>query len=678
MYRLNRLRAVLLVSLACAAPAAAEVTRLEIRERLPYAGGRSFGAVGAYERLLGKAYFAVDPNAEANATIVDLDLAPRNAGGKVEFSADVEILAPVDPAKGNGTLLYDVNNRGNRVAPGMFNGGADEFLMRQGYVVAWSGWIGELQPGGDRLRLFAPTAMENGRPIRGKVRAEMSPDAPTNRLSIAQWANHGSYPPTARGLKEATLTYRLREKDRRIPLPRSQWRLEVRPSAGSLDEPTLPVVELVLDSGFRPGHLYELIYEAEGPVLQGLGLAGIRDLVSFLKYDRTHRNPLRLEPAKSAVKHAIGFGVSQSGRALRMLLYDGLNADEQGRRVFDGLMPHVAGAGLGFFNHRFASPTRHSAQHDHHLYPTDVFPFTYGDEEDPFTRRTDGILRRARAAGVVPKIFHTQTSAEYWHRSGSLVHTDPLGRRDALLPPEVRIYTFGGAQHGPGNGIPGRPGNGQQATNPTDYRPLLRGLLTALNEWVSRGVEPPPSRYPRISDGTLVGWQKERSGWPNVPGVTYPSVIQQPEFLDYGPEFAKYRRLTRLPPARKGDYVVLVPAFGPDGNERGTLQVPSVAVPTGSFTGWNLRAPSIGADTELLSLAGSYIPFPRTADEKSASGDPRPALLQRYPTFEAYRRAYAAATQALVRDRYLLAEDEPRLLALAERFRELWEKRPGE
>ncbi|MGV3723755.1 MAG: alpha/beta hydrolase domain-containing protein, partial [Actinomycetota bacterium] len=480
------------MSAVCAAPAAAGVTRLEIRERLPYAGGRAFGAVGAYERILGKAYFSVDPNAAANSTIVDLELAPRNAQGAVEFSADVEILAPVDPSKANGTLLYDVNNRGGRVCLGMFNGGADEFLMRQGYVVAWSGWIGELQAGGERLRLFAPTAKVNGRPIRAKVRAEMAPDVASNRLNVAQWGNHGSYPPTARGLKEATLTYRLREKDPRIPLPRSQWRIEVKPVATSVDEPTLPLVELVLDSGFRPGHLYELVYEAEGPLVQGLGLAGIRDLVSFLKYDRSTRNPLRIGEAATAAEHAIGFGVSQSGRALRMLAYDGLNADEQGRKVFDGLFPHVAGGGLGFFNHRFASPTRHNAQHDNHLYPADVFPFAYGDEQDPFTRKTDGILRRARQAGVTPKVFHTQTSAEYWHRSASLVHTDPLGRRDSVLPSEVRIYAFGGAQHGAGTGVPGAAGFGQQAANPTDYRPLLRGLLTALKDWVRDGVAPPP------------------------------------------------------------------------------------------------------------------------------------------------------------------------------------------
>ncbi|HEU4754612.1 MAG TPA: alpha/beta hydrolase domain-containing protein, partial [Armatimonadota bacterium] len=338
---------------------------------------------------------------------------------------------PKELSRANGTLLYDVNNRGGKVSLGMFNGGADGFLMRKGYVVVASGWIAEVLPGGGRLRLEAPVATERGRPITGLVRAEMVPDAPAERLSIAHWGNQGSYAPTERGLREATLTWRQRESDPRVAIPRAQWRLDVRPVPGS----AYSQVDMLLSGGFRPGYIYELVYEAQGPVVQGLGLAGIRDLVSFLKHGSAG-NPLLRPDGKPAALRAIGFGVSQSGRCLRQFLYDGFNADEQGRPVFEGLFPHVAGAGMGFFNHRFASPTRHSAQHDHHLDPVDAFPFTYGDEKDPFTGRTDGILRRARAAGTVPKIFHVNTGAEYWHRAASLVHTDPLGRRDVDIPAE--------------------------------------------------------------------------------------------------------------------------------------------------------------------------------------------------------------------------------------------------
>lgn len=651
-----------------------EVVSFEVKSRQPYADGRQFGERGAYERWRGTVHFAVDPAAEANAQVVDLKLAPRNAQGRVEFSADLEILAPADLAKSNGAVFYEVNNRGNPICLGQLNGGGDDFLFRQGFMVAWSGWIAETLPGGNRLRLKAPVATDEGRPIRGVVRAEMAPNSPAERLPIAQWANQGSYPPTERGAAEATLSWRLREKDPRVAIPRSQWRFEQRSVDDEGNHGQLPLVELVLSGGFQPGFIYELIYETEGPLVQGLGLAGIRDLISCLKYDRSDRNLWRLADGSPAAKVAYGFGVSQSGRCLRMFLYDGFNADEQGRQVFDGVIPHVAGAGLGFFNHRFASPTRHNAQHDNHLYPADVFPFTYGDEKDPFTGRTDGILRRARAGGTVPKVMHTQSSSEYWHRSGSLVHTDPLGQRDAELPPEVRIYTFGGCQHGPGSGEPGERTSGQLPASPADYRPFLRGLLMAMDAWVREGREPPASAYPRLSDGTLAPWQEDKSGWLALPGVRYPQIIQQPELLDRGPEFYTLRRTSIEPPARQGkDYVVRVPAYGLDDNERGTLLLPAVSVPVATYTSWNLRHRSIGAETELLSLSGGYIPFAKTADERVANGDPRPALLERYRDFGDYRRQFMATARRLVAERYLLEEELPRLEAAVEKKRPLFE-----
>lgn len=649
-------------------PAAAGVTRIEILQRLPYAEGRSFATIGPYERFLGRVHFAVDPAAPANQAVVDLDLAPRNSQERVAFIADLEILAPVDLTQSNGTLLYDVNNRGNRVALGTFNTGGDHFLMRQGYILVWSGWIAEVLPGGERLRLDAPVATEQGRAIRGLVRAEMAPDTRVERMTITYGASNGSYEPTAAGIEQATLTWRLRERDERVLIPREQWRLDTIWNEQSGPSP-LPLVECVLAGGFQPGYLYELIYEAQNPVVQGLGLAGIRDLVSHLKYDRTEQNPLLLTSGGSAAERAIGFGVSQSGRCLRMFLYDGFNADEQQRIVFDGLMPHVAGAGLGFFNHRFAAPTRHNTQHDNHLFPTDVFPFTYGDAYDSFTGRTDGLLRQARALHVVPKIMHTQTSAEYWTRAGSLVHTDPLGTRDAELPPEVRLYSIGGAQHGPGNGIPAERTTGTLPHNPTDFRPLLRALLTALNDWIRDGSEPPPSCYPRIDGGTLASWRASECGWSAIPAVRYPEVIHQPEFRDFGPEFLTHRRISLHPPAIRGEYRVLVPRNGPDNNELGMLLPPSVSVPVATFTGWNHRHPSIGAETELLSLAGGYIPFPKTAAEREAQGDPRRSVQERYASFEDYLSRYTEAARQLIADRYLLAEDLPMLIEQAHQHR---------
>ena len=659
--RPGRRAALLLAALFLLLPlrVTAELTRMEISKREPWSGGREFAGRGPYERLRAKAWFEVDPGAPANSRVVDLSLAPKNKAGRVEFAADVEILAPADLSKACGAIFYDVNNRGNPTCLGTISSGGDHFLMREGYILVFSGWIAELLPNGKKLVLDAPVATSGGEPIKGLVRSEIVVGQKTLRKSLSGNSGHGSYEPTARGEREGVLTRRLREKDRRVVVSRTKWKLEKSWPVFRGVKSALPKVELVLEGGFEAGIIYELVYEARNPVVQGLGMAGIRDLVSFLKHSHLQSNPLLLESGSSAARYAYGFGTSQSGRLLRMFLYDGFNADESGRRVFDAVMPHVAGGGLGFFNHRFASPTRYSTQHESHLYPTDYFPFSYGEQKDHLSGRTDGILRRAREAGVVPKVMHTQSSSEYWHRSASLVHTDTAGVKDVALPPEVRIYTFGGSQHGPGDGMPRLRSRGQLPSNPTNFRPLLRALVRAMDAWVRKGVEPPPSIYPTISSGSLVRWEAATSGWRPVPGVTYPGVIQQPALLERGPEFIRNRRATILPPRVGAAYRVLVPGFGADNNEKGCLMMPSVAVPVASLTSWNLRHESIGAAGELLSLQGGYIPFLRDKDARIGAKDPRLSLLERYRGFEFYLEQYLAWGRKLVRARYLLEEDLP-------------------
>jgi hypothetical protein len=687
-----RAAALALLALALPGPARAGLVALDVQRREPFAGGQSFGEVGPYEKIVGVARFAVDPRHARNGAIVDLPLAPRNAGGKVEFEADFFILAPKDPARGNGAILYDVNNRGNKLALGFFNsapGGNDPssaadagngFLFRRGYTVVWCGWIGELLPGGGRLLLRAPVATEGGKPVRGLVRYETVTDRPADTLPLSRREGHGSYPPTRRGEAEGTLTWRMRETDPRVAIPRSQWSLErvpVPPVKQGVPG-TLGQVRLRVAGGFRPGYLYELICECEGPIVQGLGFAAVRDLVSFLRYDGGEGNPLRAG-GKPAISRAHAFGVSQSGRFLRHFLYLGFNADEAGRKVFDGVLPHVAGGGLGFFNHRFAQPTRHNAQHEEHLYPGDLFPFTYGDSRFAYvgidgrpvtTDRTDGILRRlaAESPRLVPKVMHTQSAAEYWHRSGSLVHTDPLGQNDARIPANVRIYAFGGTQHGPARNPPTR-GIADNLLNPADYRPLLRALLDALDAWVRDGTEPPASVYPRLERGSLRDWRQAGTGFPSLPGVRYPEVIQQPPVLDFGPDFAANGRISVEPPRLLGHHPVLVPGCNPDGNEFGVLLPLEVAVPLATYTGWNLRRRDAGAEGMLAALSGSYIPFPRTEAERKAGGDPRESVEKRYGSFAEYRRRWEKEAASLVRHRYLLKEDAERLADGLERVR---------
>jgi hypothetical protein len=661
----------LLLLIAAGAPVRAEVTRFEIASRGEFAGGQSFGDAGPYERIVGRVYYAIDPKLRQNGPIVDLALAPRNEQGKVEFFADLFILAPKDLAKGNGAALYDVNNRGNKLALRFFNltGGGndprsaadagDGFLLKHGFTIVWSGWDGELLPAENRLRLSAPIARDNGQPITGPVRCEIVPTSDLTRMIVVNWENHGSYRPTERGLATATLTHREYPLDKRVEVPRDQWKLHVTDMKS--DSPSqLPKVEVEVPGGMKQGHIYEVIYEAQDPIVQGVCFAGVRDLISSLRTGAGENNPL-LADGKPVIQRAYGFGVSQSGRFLREMVYWGFNEDEQGKRVFDGVIPHVSGAGLGSFNHRFAQPTRHVQQHDHHDYPADRFPFAYETQYDPLSKREDGILRRASATNTAPVVLHTQSAAEYWTRSGSLAHTDPLGTRDSDVPQNVRIYLFGGTQHGP-SGFPPSRGAGKNLANPGDYRPFLRALLLALDRHVRSGAPLPPSVHPKIKDGTLVSFDQRSTGFPAIPGVEYPNVIQQPSLWDYGPRWQAQRIVDLQPPRWLGDYKVLVPKCAPDGNELACLAPPEVAVPVATYTGWNLRRAEAGAENDLVSLTGSYIPFPATKADREKTGDPRPSLEERYGTLEKYLSELEAKCRALAEDGYLVEDDIERIV----------------
>ena len=659
--------------------AIAEVTRFEITKREPFAGGTAFGDVGAYERIVGRVYYELDPDLPQNRNVVDLNLAPRNARGRVELFGDLLILAPQDAGRGNGALIYGVNNRGNlnllrhfNYAPGSNDPrdgrhAGDGFLMRHGFTLVFSGWDGELLPGNGRLRLAPPAVAGN---ITGRVRCEIVPGGDTTR-AVVNWGNHGSYRPIAEKLQTATLTHRLLASHPRVPIPREDWTLHV--TEVESDSPTqLPKVELEYPKGLRKLQIYELIYEAENPVVMGTCFTAVRDLVSALKYGTGAANPL-LAQGKPRINRAHAYGVSQSGRFLREMIHQDFNADEHGRRVFDGIMPHVSGSGMGSFNHRFAQPTRHAGQHDHHDYPPDRFPFAYGTQTDPLSGRTDGILARSLRSHTAPLVMHTQSSSEYWNRSGSLVHTDPLGTRDAEIPDNVRLYFFGGTQHGP-SGFTTNAGDGQTAPNPADYKPFVRALLLALDRWAKDGIEPPASVYPRISDGTLVAWTRNATGFPKIPGIRYPGVIQQPALLDFGPRWEKERIIDQQPPIARGEYQVLVPRSGPDGNDLGCLSAPEVAVPVATYASWRLRRADGPAANQLVGLSGSYIPFPLSQAEREKTGDPRQSLEERYGSAEVYLERLRDQCLSYVRSGCLLEEDVERTLRIQrERVEPLFE-----
>ena len=652
----------LLVIFFVSVPVRAEVLQVIVDSRTPFAADVP-DKVGPYERIRGRVVYALDPNHKANKSIVDLSRAATNGEGLVEFYADFEIIAPVDKSLAKRTVLYDINNRGRRLW------GMQPFFLRHGYVTVSSGWIAEVPLDDRLLRIEAPVALgEDGVPMVGMVRSELTTDAPTNRLPLAS-RGALAYEPVIDSLPKAELMKRRRERDTAELIPRDHWELLM---AKGPQEEGSGLIEAVIEmpGGFEPGLLYDLIYEARGSVVQGAGFAAIRDFVSFLKHDGSALNPLRDSSGQPLASRVIGEGRSQSGRALRMFLYEGFNTDEQGRQVFEGVMPVISGGGQGFFNHRFASPTRTANEHTGHLYPVDVFPYTYGEETDPFTTHPDSLLRRSRADGTAPKVMHLDTTSEYWHRSASLVLTDPTGTRDTAMPDDVRVYVFGGSQHGPSS----RPSErGQLPPNPNVYQPFLETLFVSMDKWITDGTPPPRSVYPTIGAGTLVPWLAQETGWTALPGVNYPTTIQQPEPVDYGSDFAETRRIDHHPPKRTEDrYGVREPVLDADNNERGVLRMPAVSVPIATYTGWNLRNPGIGVPEALLGLAGGYLEFPKTERDRVASGDPRRSIEERYADFNDYLEKTMRAAATLILTGYLLEEHRAGIKAVSESHRPLF------
>jgi hypothetical protein len=608
----------------------------------PFAEGRVFGEAGSYLRVRGTAKGELDPAAPQSRVIVDLDRAPRNARGLVEYETDFFMLRPEDPRRTHGVLVYDVTNRGRKRlfamlddAPGESPAEANDpktardaglgFSLGRGYSLLWSGWDPGAPSANNGLTARFPTAMENGKPVTGRIRHEFHIGTRTpGKGDIVRLP----YPAVSTDARQARLTVRDRESDTRTELPAEAWEFVDGQSIRLLPQGSL----------FAPFKIYELWYEATGSKVLGIGFASVRDLVSCLRYERS----------ETGIRHALAFGVSQSGRFLRHFLELGMNDDGHGRRVFDGVMSHVAGAGKVFANHRFGMPGRTATQHEDRLYPENWFPFGNAVATDPFSGQTGAILR---GHPTDPLIIETNSSTEYWQKGASLIHTDPEGRNDADLPPNVRVYLIAGTQHGGRPGVDPSPGPCLNPRNPHSATPALRALFLALEEWVTKGVAPPSSRVPRVADGTAV--MAENVRMPGVPGFAVApganQIVSPVDWVD--------------PPARIDNvYGALVCAVDADGNEVAGLRLPPIAVPLGTYTGWNLYR---AQPDELADRDGSLIPFARTRAEREAASDPRPSLEERYVTRKAYVARVEATAAALVAERLLLPDDAAAYVAAA-------------
>ena len=658
----------LVIFLLLAAGADAHVTRVEIISRTDIADGRAFGLAGAYEKIVGRVYFAVNPDNLHNKLIVDLDKAPRNAQGEVEFSADLYILRPKDMDKGNGAVLFEVSNRGGKGIHRLVNGATaaepdgDGFLMRQGYTIAWVGWEFDVADQGENLKLYAPVAHDpGGKELRGLVRSDFTPahkveDMPLGHSLLGPTGGK-SYPVDDPASAKNVLTVRDTPEGSRQVIPRSQWSF-----AHTVDGKLAADTHFIhLDSGFQAGKIYELVYEAKDPVVAGLGFGAVRDFLSYLKYDPQSTTP---------VKRVYAVGISQSGRFLRHFLYQDFNADEQGRQVMDGVIAHVAGAGRGSFNHRFAQPSRDAQPLSSIFFPTDVFPFTDLPETDPDSGETAGLLDASIKSGNAPKLFLTNTSYEYWGRAASLIHTSPDGASDARIADNVRVYLLSGLQHfsapfPPQKSNPGSPdSNAQQRYNPNPVQWYWRALITDMDQWVKDGTPPPASTYPKIADGTLVPLNKW--AFPKIPGVNKPHEFSLAYHLDFGPKW-KEGIVSIEPPKVGKPFAAMIPQSDANGNDLGGVSLPELQVPLATYTGWNLRDPGIGLGDLRLSFYGSFIPFARTAAEREKSGDPRLSIAERYASHNEYMGKFAEAAMKLVHERFLLREDLPAMLERGER-----------
>ena len=655
--------------------ARSEVTRIEITAREPFADGHEFGTAGAYEKLVGRLYVEVLPDDPANGRIVDLKLAPRNDRDRVEFWTDFFLLKPVDVGRGNGRLMFGVNNRGNKLLLGAFNnrGGnnpttladaGNGFLMRHGYSILWCGWNGDVLPGGHRLVTGIPVAQRDGKPLTGLTYTEICVDSACQSQPLCP-ANTDVYPTVSLDNSVARLTVRPRRSQSAVEIPRDKWSFARVEDGKPVPDPT----SLYLVDGFEPGCLYELVYEAQGPRVTGLGFAAVRDAVSFFRNAKADAHGVG-NPLEAAIQRAYVFGISQSGRFIHHFIFEGFNSDEQKRIVFDGAIPHVGGGGKGNFNFRFAQTTRYGSQLEENLFPSDFFPFTSTMQEDPVTGRKGDMLARARELGNLPKILFTETSTEYWCRAASLLHTDVAGTRDVPLDSNVRLYLISGAQHV----VSGSPTKGiyKYGRNILDHRPALRALLVALDAWVTDGTAPPPSRYPRIDDGTLVDVATWRQQFPAIPGIALPESCYTPCRLDFGARWLSEGVLDKVPPEQGEPFRTLVPAVDADGNEVAGIRLPDVAVPRAAYAGWNVRGANCGGEGLLSRYIGSYFPFQRTGEERRADGDPRPAVTERYPTRQAYLDRVAAAARELQEEGFLLEEDVTAIQRTAA-SRRLWE-----
>ncbi len=616
----------------------------------PTFNGRQFGDIGQYQKITAKATIAVDPKHQLNQEIVDIELAPVNTDGLVEAIADVVILMPMDLERGNKRIFYEVLNRGDKISLILLNDAkwndyyeeldaGNGYLMNEGYSIVWSGWQGDMPSGKNQMGLQVPIIKD----VTGIVSDEIVFNHDFNPFVATL-----SYPAATIDTSKAKLTVRSRQKDKRIIPHDLKFEYFSDPRSG-IKPFTNKQIIIFRPEGFDASAIYEFVYEAKNPKVMGLAFASVRDIISFLRYEKADKtgnvNPLLIKGEPSTM-YAYGLGISQSGRFVRDFLYQGFNEDENSRMVFDGLIPDVAGSRKTWTNYRFAQPGRFSQEHEDHLQPGDQFPFTYSVIRDHLTGETDGILKRCLDAGNCPKVFHTDTATEFWQARSSLVVTDTKGQ-DIDLPKNVRAYYMSSTPHSEIYGNkPYHLNYCQYAINTLHNGGPMRALLHALDLWVSDGVKPPDSQFPSHANETLVKLNQKEAGFPYIPGILFPKIINELEVTDY----------SSIPPKEGETYPIFIPKVDVNGNDLAGVRLPDINVPIATYVGWNLGSEGY-AKGSLCGAVGSYIPFAKTQLERMNTGDPRLSIQERYKNKQEYIKKIKMASEDLMNKRFLLQID---------------------
>jgi hypothetical protein len=649
--------------LATTPQAQARVTKIQIiTKESPTFGGYAFKGVGAYEKIAGKAYGELDPKDPKNAGIVDIQLAPKNASGKVEYAFDFYILKPVDLSKGNHKVMYEPPNRGRKTQDALNRGAggndpgsvtdpkvlANTFLPPRGYTMVWSGW--DYSAGSSTAKFNTTVTLPVAKNPDGSAIT-----GPAYEYIVTRGKSYTlSYPASTMDKGKATLTHRAHLDDVPEIVPESGWTYDADGTAISL---------LPAGTAFKPNDIYEFTYTAKDPTVNGIGFAAVRDFNAFLRYEKQDSagtpNPLAGDVTRIYTEVS-----SQPGRMLNDFRNLGFNQAENGKIVFDGMMQWIA-AGDGInMNYRFSQPGRTERNRQDQLYAEGVFPFANQTTTDPITHRTAGRYDACTKSNTCPLGMEIYSANEYWVKGASLLHTDPAGKMDLADHPKARLYFISSHQHGFGNG--NSKGACQQLGNPLNSSPIQRALWDAMDQWATKGVAPPPSSVPHLADGTLVpALPQSAVGFPNIPGVSFTGLKSTRYLLNYGPDFYRTGIMTVNPPVitppmfenpKNGPiYPTYVPKTDADGNDIAGIRLPDVTVPLATYTGWALRAGAQAGDG--CEGTGQMIPFAKTKADRLASGDPRLSIEERYPSFSMYAAKVKSAVQDMVDKRLMLPED---------------------